>query len=641
MDDPPIARNAPCPCGSGKRYKHCHGQPGNRTNDSATSQSADPGDGQTTTPLFHRPTTKASGSASFAELRRDGFDAADQGQYTRAEQILKQALIALEAEWPAAEQPDLRAGLEKTLLPKQIHRQYGQILDKLGFVLRQVGRYRESLQCLEREACLLPDSAPILVNLGTVLSDLGQSNEAIQRYQSALKLDPALPHAHYNLGLQFLKMGHAEEAVTSLGAAVRLAPDWLEPNTSLLSAVNYVPDLEPEQRFRHYRQFNERFCRPLRDRWPRHTNPPDPDRKLRIGYVSPDFRSHPVAQYVDHLIRNHDRNGFDIYCYYTGESVDQRTQEIREHSDFWRECHRLSDEAMFHAIIDDRIDILFDLAVHTAMNRIGVFVRKPAPIQFTSIGMPVTTGIEAMDYRVTNQHAEIRTDLLCYYTEQLIRIPGWPVYEPDAVDVEVGPLPALRNGYVTFASFNSLSKVNASVLGTWATILSNVPESRLMIMNVSDPITRDRVTAFFRSRGVESYRVDIRSRLSLSEYIALHNDVDIGLDTFPYNGGTTTRIGLWMGIPFVTLRGDLECAQVGSWLLRDLGMDRLIARETDAYVHIATELAFDLTTLQLLRGELRNRCETAAFMDQKRCVRTLEHSYRDIWMNWCRATAHS
>jgi predicted O-linked N-acetylglucosamine transferase (SPINDLY family) len=366
----------------------------------------------------------------------------------------------------------------------------------------------------------------------------------------------------------------------------------------------------------------------------------DPERKLRIGYVSPDLCAHVVSRFIAPVLARHDRDAFEVYCYAEVAAPDEITTMLRGYANGWRDTVGEPDEHLAEAIRQDGIDILVDLAGHSASNRLLVFARKPAPVQITYLGYAATTGMTAMDYRLTDALADPPGMTEQFHSERLIRLPkcAW-CYNKLADGPGVSELPASKAGHVTFCSFNNFAKVNEPLLRLWGRILQSVPGSRLLIKaNALDsPSTQQRVRDWASGAGIDQNRLDLCGWLSLAEHYARYGQVDIALDTFPYHGTTMTCEALWMGVPVVTLAGGSHLSRVGVSLLTNVGLPELVAESADDYVRIAADLGGDLSRLRGMRATLRKRMEDSPLLDAAGFTKNLEAAYRQAWRQWCNA----
>lgn len=481
-----------------------------------------------------------------------------------------------------------------------------------------------------------PASAEAHSNLGSVYQRLGRLEEAVTSYRKAQQINPAI--GYENLGSALVAQGKFEEAITCYREGVAKNPRNCRAYSNLLMTMNYVPHLPAEEIFKEHVGWGKTCgCAPVKGEF---CNDPDPDRKLRIGYVSPDFLEHSVAYFIEPLLARHNPQHVEVYCYTNIPPVhyDSVTRRIQSLAHGWRDTSKMSAEQTAARVRNDSIDILVDLSGHTANNSLQVFALRPAPIQLTYLGYPNTTGMEAMGYRLTDSIAD-PSGVDQFYTEKLIRLPGcFLCYRPPQNSPEVVELPAARRGFVTFGSFNNLSKMNDEVLAAWAEILRRVPDSRLFLKNASlqDPATRERIAGFFGERGIEPSRLEMRAVTATTlEHLALYGVVDLALDTFPYNGTTTTCEAIWMGVPVVTLRGSTHAGRVGASLLTPLAMDEWVSDSLEQYIQCAVEWAGNIKRLAGLRGELRERLLRSPLTDELGFTEKVEAAYRQIWREWC------
>lgn len=377
---------------------------------------------------------------------------------------------------------------------------------------------------------------------------------------------------------------------------------------------------------------------PLKHKIRPHANDRDPDRRLRIGYVSPDFRDHVVGQNLLPLFRQHDHSRFEIFCYSNNARSDPMTEQFRGYAHVWRSISGQPNAPVAELIRHDRIDILVDLALHMARGRLRVFALKPAPIQATFAGYPGSTGLDTIDYRFTDPHLDPPGFHDHFYSETSIRLPEtfW-CYQPLVTGIDANPLPARTLGHLTFGCLNNFCKVNEQVLRLWAQILNAIDGSRLIVL-CPEGMHRQTMFATLRREGIDSDRVECVSPCPRRQYLEIYHRIDIGLDTIPYNGHTTTLDALWMGVPVVTLVGDTVVGRAGLSQSTNLGLPKLIAHSPEQYIQAATSLANDLPHLADLRQTLRSRMENSPIMDAQRFTRHVEKAYRSIWQTYC---AHS
>ena len=408
-------------------------------------------------------------------------------------------------------------------------------------------------------------------------------------------------------------------------------PDNAGVHSDFLLALWHDPRQTPRAVFEESRRWAARHAEPLRRLWRAHDNDRDPERRLRVGYVSPDFRDHAVGRLLRPVLARHGREAFEVFCYSDVERPDAMTARLRPLADVWRDTASIYDEELAEQVRADRIDILVDCCGHFAGNRLLAFALKPAPVQVSHFGYCGTTGLSAIDYRITDASSDPPGTTEACHTEALVRLDGgccW-CYEPAEPTPDVGPLPALAVGHVTFGSLNRPAKLNDAVIETWARVLRAVPGSRLLLL--SGTASDAGLSARFARHGVDAARVDDAPRQPRLDYLALHNRIDVGLDPFPFNGDNTLCDALWMGVPSVALAGDAFVSRRGVSHLNNVGLPELAAEDVDGYVWVAAELAADLPRLAALRAGLRGRLSGSALADGRSYVRRLEEAYRRMW----------
>lgn len=479
-----------------------------------------------------------------------------------------------------------------------------------------------------------PNYAGALFSLGRVEIKRDNLTKAAGFLEAAVAADPNLGNAHYSLGLALLNMGFVPEAIGCLRKAIKIDPSNPDHVATLLFALNYASNISGnELRAEHVRHGKQMIFKTASHEF---RNVPDADRRLRIGYLSGDLRQHVVARFLEPVLQRHDETKVETFAFHNARHSDSVTARLKQKVHHWRDIAGLSDEAVAQGMASDEIDILVDLAGYTEHNRIAMLARRAAPIQAIWLGYLNTTGLTALDYRICDAY----TDPPGVGEEWSVETPArmrdcqwcWPI---SADFPEVGDLPMLRNGYPTFGSFNNVVKINDRVLGLWARILREIPESRLIVMAVEPGRPRDRLSAIFGQEGIGSDRIDFRSRCPGEDYLLAHNEADVALDPFPYNGGTTSFDSLAMGVPFVTLAGDRPAGRSGVSILSNIGLQHLIARDTHQYVGIAKQLVGDPENLRTLRLSMRARLRASPLCDIDRFTRNLESLYRQWWKQWC------
>ncbi len=516
---------------------------------------------------------------------------------------------------------------------------YAEAHSNLGNALNDQGRLEEAVVVYRRALELKPDLAEAHSNLGNALKDQGKADEAVAAYRKALELKPDYAEAHSNLGNALKDQGKVDEAVAAYRKALELKPDYADAHCNLLFCMNYDRQTSQQEILAESRRWDDVHAAPCAVDEGSHPNNPDTERRLRVGYVSPDFREHSVSYFLDPLIAGHDRRSFEVFCYSQVIKPDAKTERFRDLADVWRSTVGIADATVAERIQEDGIDILVDLAGHTGENRLLVFAARPAPVQVSWLGYPNTTGLSAMDYRLTDALADPEGDADALHSEILVRLPnGFLCFAPAADAPEIGGTPALANGHVTFGSFNNLAKVTPDVVETWARVLQRMPKSRLVIKSrpLADEETRKRYREMFGAHGITAGRVELIPRIaSKSGHLGAYNRIDIGLDPFPYNGTTTTCEALWMGVPVITLRGDRHSGRVGTSILTRANLADLVAETKAVYVEKAVALANDLERLSALRGDLRSRLRMSPLCDAEAFTRDVEAAYREMWRRVC------
>lgn len=510
----------------------------------------------------------------------------------------------------------------------------------LGLVLSAMGRLVEAIGPLERAASLKPSLTNAHVALATVFQDLGRLDSAAACCAWALEVDPGCADAHNRLGCVLAEQGSVAEALESFSRALACQPGHATAHSNIVFSLAFDPGATAETILAEGRRWAEAHAPSDAGRPPSHANDRNPERRLRVGYVSPDFRRHPNSLYFVPLLEQHDRSAMEVFCYSLVSRPDDMTARIRDSADAFRTLTRASDTEALACIREDRVDVLVDLAMHMGDNRLQLFASKPAPVQVAWLAYPGTTGLEAIDYRISDPHLDPPgLDVSGLYAEKTVRLPDsfWGCYDPGPMvrGLDVGPLPALDAGHVTFASFNSYKKTNPELFALWADVLRAVGGSRLLLLAPAGR-ARDGARRAFARAGIAPERVEfVEAGRPQAEYFARYHRADVCLDTLPYNGHTTTLDALWMGVPVVTLVGSTIVGRAGLCYARNLGLEELVAATPEQFVAIAAELARDLPRLARLRAELRGRMERSPLMDAGRFARNLESAFRGMWRRWC------
>jgi len=578
-----------------------------------------------------------------------GYLLAGLGRPKRAEACYRRA-IELHPEYPEAhnglgvllQERGLASEAEKScreatlLRPDFPHAHFNR-----GIALEALGRLPEAEASFRRAIELDPAAYQAHTNLGNVLQAQRRLSEAEAAYRAALEIDARSAATHSNLGSALRELGRIEEAEESFRRAVALDAGFHAAHSNLLFTLNCTERLSRTELFSEHREWALRHETPLAAFRKPHANARDPGRKLRIGYVSPDFRRHSVAYFIEPVLAAHDRAGFEVICYSNVATPDGMTQRLMGLSDSARNIAATGDIDAAELVRSDGIDILVDLAGHTSRGRLGLFALKPAPVQVTYLGYPNTSGIEAMDWRLTDVHADPTGEQDRIHSEKLARLPEtFLCFRPAKEAPEVQASPHLAKGYVTFGSFNVLSKITREVVAVWARLLERLPSSRLLMKatGLSDTRARNRMLGEFAQHGIGAERLSILPMDGeFATHLARYHEIDIGLDPFPYNGTTTTLEALWMGVPVINIAGDRHSARVGASILANVGLESLVARNVDDYLSLAVGLANDSGRLVRLRETIRGLVSASPLRDEARFARALENEYRKMWRAWCEA----
>jgi protein O-GlcNAc transferase len=500
----------------------------------------------------------------------------------------------------------------------------------LGLLLHQTKRSAEGIELMRRSLALAPNIPMYHYNLGNALRGQLKYDEAVEFLRRATQLGPKLVDAWIQLGNCLRAQAKLDEAieafkkvagvVDSAGASNLLYTLWLHPRFDVEAIVN------------EHRRWASAMADPITAKAPPHRIDRDPNRRIRVGYVSQDFWKHVLGRYIEPILAHHDRKRFEIFCYADGRHEDEVTARIRAHVDQWRVIRDLSHDRVAQMVREDRIDILVDLAAHSGVNRLAVFARKPAPAQVTYLGYPATTGMRAMDYRITDIHLDPPGETEAWHTEKLVRLPHCYWCFPVPADApKVNELPALRNGLVTFGSYNTFAKVNPELIRLWARILQEIPTARLRIVVPGGIENNRHVMGMLLGNGLPADRLDVVPSRPYAQYLASYHEIDISLDSFPYNGGATSLDAAFMGVPIVTLTGKSMVSRGGVTVLQNLDLPELIAHMPDEYVTIAATLARDVERLRRLRGDLRSRMLASPLADPMGLTRNLEAEYLQMW----------
>jgi predicted O-linked N-acetylglucosamine transferase (SPINDLY family) len=544
-------------------------------------------------------------------------------------------LVALRAgNWPDAE---ARA---RTLVERFPDRGLG--FKTLGALLSARGNFEDAVDAMKISLTLLPEDAEAHANLGGTLIKLERYEEAESTLRQALQIDPKFALAYSDLADGYQAAGRYIEAEEILRRSLSLGPDPANPDgdlrhTSLLFLLSHNPALDGDALFAEHCRIGARLESRARAARPRYANVVDPDRTLRVGLVSADFCNHAVTSFIEPILSRLTRcSGLELHAYYNNPSEDAVTQRLRGYMHRWNSVSALPDRQMARKVMDDRIDILLDLSGHTSLNRLRVFARKPAPIQISWMGYPGTTGLRAMDYYLADRHWLAPGQFDRHFTERLVYLPAGAPFQPDPAAPPIAALPALHHGHLTFASFNRIGKINAATVALWSQLLRALPDSSMLIAGIP-PASRQsvRLIEWFAAQGVSAARLKFHPRCNMDAYLALHHEVDICLDTFPYSGGTTTYHALWMGVPTLTVAGLTPASRQGAAIFEHLDLPGFIAADSADFLAKGLHWAHRLPALAAVRASLRERALSSSVCDPEVITAAFIRATRHMWSRWC------
>lgn len=501
-----------------------------------------------------------------------------------------------------------------------------------GGALLQLNRFDEAAEALRRTVALNPAHVDAWCNLAFVLVGKGLLGEAMHACEQALRVRPDYPRARLNLSNALMKTGRAADAVEQCRALLRADANHLHAHSVMLYCQLFLSEMTPAMIFDAHRAWAARFADPLTPASPVFGVDRDPDRRLRVGYVSGDFREHPVGRAVLPLFLNHDGGACETIVFSDEEKPDGLTERLRGLAKAWHRTPGMSSAQLAELIRAERIDVLVDLSLHMVGERLTVFARRPAPVQVSFIGYAATTGLSAMDYRLTDAHVD-PPGSESFNTEMLHRLPkSFYCYHPDGT--EPAPASERPNRPVTFGSFNNPAKISPAALDAWCAILREIPESRLQMV-VYESGRETHFTREFEQRGIALSRITFSRPRPRNGYLAFYDEIDVALDPFPYNGGVTTCDALWMGVPVISLRGETSVGRAGVSILNNVGLTQLLASDVSEYVRLAVELARDLPRVAGYRSALRERMRASPITDSAGFTRDVESAYRTMWRRWC------
>ncbi|GAB3380734.1 tetratricopeptide repeat protein [Massilia agri] len=510
-----------------------------------------------------------------------------------------------------------------------------ETVSNLGMLLKQARRLPEAELVLRRGIALQPDSASAHNNLAVLLAEMGRLEQAHASAARASALDPSHEQAANTLGAVLARLGRSSEAVATYRHVLALRPDHAAAHSNMLFSMSQMEGIAPATLFEAHREFGRRLEARLGT--PRGwDNTREPERPLRIGFVSGDLRNHAVTSFVEPILqRLANRPGTLLFAYYTYPAQDAVSMRLRGYMEKWVDAALLDDDALDAAIRADAIDILIDLSGHTAHNRLPVFARKPAPLQATWIGYPFSTGLAAMDYYLADRFILPPGKFDHLFSEKLLHLPVVSPFQPDPDAPGLAPLPALRNGHVTFGSFNRISKISREVMATWGRLLRAVDGAHLLVAGMPEGGGHAQLLVWLGEEGIDAARVRFHPRTGMHDYLALHGQVDINLDTFPYSGGTTSLHALYMGVPTLTLAGETSAGRQTACILEHKKLPQFIAVDADDFIAKGVAACADLTALAALRADMRSRFPASSSIELEHVTNGFENAMRLIWRRWC------
>lgn len=505
---------------------------------------------------------------------------------------------------------------------------------KIGKIFEERGKLKEAVYALEKAIKIKPDYVEAYNSLGNAYFKENRYEDALNAIYRALEINPRHANAYNNLGFILLGLGRIDESIDARKKAVAYNPRSAKFHASLVFALNYQPGITQEEQFKESLRWAEKNAKtyPMVDAV--FQNPAKGDRKLKIGYVSADFREHAMAFFIEPLLKSHNRKKFEVYLFSNSLKVDEVTERMKLLADHYYDIAGKKDGEVVEQIRQAEIDILVDLSGHTAENRIEVFAQKAAPVQVSWLGYANTTGLSEIDYLLCDSIV-IPEGQEQYYSETLVRLPQtFCCFQPLIEAPDIGDVPARKSGQVTFGCLNNLIKINDEVIGLWAQVLQAVPDSRLLMMGkaaFAEEFVRKRYLKLFNESGIDGSRIEMMPYLPLEDFLAECNNIDIALDPFPFNGNTISCHTMWMGVPVITLPGDRYASRMGASVMNNLGLTDLVAVDKKHYVQIAQTLAENIDYLALLRKELRERMLSSPICDAQSFAQNVEAAYQQMW----------
>ena len=513
---------------------------------------------------------------------------------------------------------------------------YAEAYSNLGNTLQELGRLEDAEKSYKKAIAIKPDYAEAYSNLGNTLQELGRLEDAETNHNKAIAIKPDYAKAYYNLGNTLQELGRLEDAEKSYNKAIAFKPDLVEAHSNFIFYSSHNSLIDAEELYARHFRFGQLFEAPLRSHWPQYLNSSEPERCLKIGFVSADLREHAMATFIGPLLElwaHYPK--LSLYAYYNHSTNDRITEQLKRHFAHWQVVVGLPDAALADKIRADGIDILFDLSGHTDKHRLLTFARKPAPIQVSWMGYPGTTGLMAIDYYFCDRFHLQLGELNAQFTEKIVYLPANAPFQQMYKTPPVNTLPSLKNGYVTFGSFNRSNKLGRPVVALWSQLLRALPSSRMLLGGMPKVRDFDWLIDWFAQEGISSERLSFHRRCNVEAYLDLHHEVDICLDTFPYGGGTTSCHALWMGVPTLTLAGQTMPSRVGACVQSHADLGNFVCHHEAEFIEKGLYWSNHLTELATIRARLRERFKDSAMGQASVIAASVERALRIMWQRWC------
>ena len=504
----------------------------------------------------------------------------------------------------------------------------------LGVLYYNQDKHDLSFDAYKKAIAINPSYKDAYINTAKIMYDKDMYEQAAKLYVEVLKLNPKCQVALSNIAGIFLKQGDIKSSIYYYKKALSIKPDMAALHSNYLFCINYDHEISSEKLFIEHIEYGK-IHNKLTENNIKYYNNFVSNKRLKVGYVSSDFSDHPVAYFIEPVLKNHNKSIIEPICYSNVSKPDNITNIIKSHCSKFIDIYGINSEKVSNIIRNDNIDILVDLAGHTRGNSLTVFAHKPAPIQISYLGYPNTTGLKAIDYRLVDNITDPDQDEL--YTEKLIRFQNcFLCFSPCYKYPDIKPLPCLNNGYITFGSFNNISKINIEVIRVWSEILKRTTNSKILLKSkaFNDSQIRKRYENFFKKFNINKERIILKgSIISPYEHLNYYNNLDIALDTFPYNGTTTTCEALWMSVPVITIKGNRHASRVGTSLLTYSGFKELIAYDIEDYIKMAVNISTNMEKLIFYRNNIRNKMLSSKLCNAEDFTNEIELIYQSIWKN--------